>query len=60
MNNNSNGGTHVVTVVQIVLIILKLLELIDWSWWAVFAPTLVSIGVFLILLLIAFILEDDT
>ena len=60
MNNNSNGGTHVVTVVQIVLIILKLLELIDWSWWAVFAPTLVSIGVFLILLLIAIILENIT
>lgn len=60
MNNNSNGGTHVVTVVQIVLIILKLLELIDWSWWAVFAPTLVSTGVFLILLLIAIILENIT
>lgn len=52
MDKDSNRGTHVVTVVQTVLIILKLLKLIEWSWWVVFAPTLVSVGIFMILIIL--------
>lgn len=52
MDKNSNSGTHIVTVVQIVLIILKLLKLIEWPWWIVFAPTLVSVGIFMILIIL--------
>lgn len=52
MDKNSNRGTHVVTMVQIVLIILKLLKLIEWSWWVVFAPTLLSVGIFMILIIL--------
>ena len=37
---------------QTTLIVLKLLKLIDWSWWAVFAPTLVSAGTLVITLVI--------
>lgn len=52
MDKNSNRGTCVITVVQIVLIILKLLKLIEWPWWAVFAPIIVSVGIFMILIII--------
>lgn len=31
-----------VTLLQITLIILKALGYISWSWWAVFAPYIVS------------------
>lgn len=57
MDKNSGKGVSVVTVVQIVLVMLKLLKLIEWSWWIVFAPTLVSVGIFLIIIIVAVILN---
>lgn len=44
---------------QTTLIVLKLLKLIDWSWWAVFAPTLVSAGTLVIITIIAIILNRN-
>ena len=57
MGKNSGKGVRVVTVVQIVLVILKLLKLIEWSWWIVFAPTLVSVGIYLIIIIVAVIIN---
>ena len=57
MDKNSSKGVSVVTVVQIVLVILKLLKLIEWSWWIVFAPTLVSVGIYLIISIVAVIIN---
>ena len=57
MDKNSSKGVSVVTVVQIVLVILKLLKLIEWSWWIVFAPTLVSVGIYLIIIIVAVIVN---
>ena len=57
MDKNSGKGVSVVTVVQIVLVILKLLKLIGWSWWVVFAPTLVSVGIYLIIIIVAVIVN---
>ena len=45
---------------QTTLIVLKLLKVIDWSWWAVFAPTLVSVGTLVIITIVAIILEKNT
>ncbi len=45
------------TEMQTTLIILKALNLINWSWWAVFAPTLVTAGVFVIATIVAIILN---
>ena len=44
---------------QTTLIILKVLNLISWSWWAVFTPTLVSVGVLVIITIIAIILNHN-
>ena len=57
MDKNSGKGVSVVTVVQIVLVILKLLKLIEWSWWIVFAPTLVSVGIYVIIIIVAVIIN---
>ena len=46
--------------VQTTLIVLKLLKLIDWSWWAVFAPTLISAGTLVIITIVAIILGKNT
>ena len=57
MDKNSSKGVSVVTIVQIVLVILKLLKLIEWSWWIVFAPTLVSVGIYVIIIIVAVIIN---
>lgn len=36
-----------ITLLQITLIILKALGYLSWSWWAVFAPYIVSGLIFL-------------
>lgn len=51
----SDAGIGIGGVLQIVFIVLKLCGLIDWSWWWVWSPTLIGIGFFCIVLLIAVI-----
>ena len=48
--------TDIVAVLQVILIFLKLLGLIEWSWWIVFAPILVMLGILLIMIIIAIVM----
>ena len=56
-NKNSDVWTDIVAAVQGILIFLKLLGLIEWSWWVVFAPILIMVGILLILIIIAVIIN---
>lgn len=56
-NKNSDVLADIVAAVQGILIFLKLLGLIEWSWWVVFAPILIMIGILLILIIIAVIIN---
>ena len=52
----TGNGIGILTVVQIVFIILKLTNLVDWSWWIVFWPSWISLGLFcLVVIIIAII-----
>jgi len=53
--NKSVAGTGVLDVLQIIFIVLKLTGLIDWSWWAVFAPLFISLGLVAIIVIISVI-----
>lgn len=53
--NKSVTGTGVLDVLQIIFIVLKLTGLIDWSWWAVFAPLFISLGLVAILVILTVI-----
>ena len=56
MNGNKNvAGTGVLDILQIIFIVLKLTGLIDWSWWAVFIPLFISLGLVAILVIITVI-----
>lgn len=44
-------------ILTIIFVIAKILGYIDWSWWLVFLPTLVSVGLALILGIVAGIIE---
>lgn len=53
-NESSSRGLGIGgEVVQIVLIVLKLVKVIDWSWWWVLAPTWISIGLLVLVLILA-------
>ena len=49
--------TDIVAVLQAILIFLKLLRLIEWSWWVVFAPILIMIGILLLMIIAAIIIN---
>lgn len=56
-NKNSDVLADIVAAVQGILIFLKLLGLIEWSWWVIFAPILIMVGILLILIIIAVIIN---
>lgn len=49
--------TDIVAVLQVILIFLKFLGLIEWSWWVVLAPILIMIGILLIIIIAAIIID---
>lgn len=47
--NSSVSFLHIMTFI---FVILKLTGVINWTWWIVFLPSLIHIGLFLVGLLI--------
>lgn len=62
MSKNAKTTTTSISllgVLQIIFIVLKLCGLIDWSWWKVFIPMWIDLGIiagFLLLYLVVFII----
>ena len=53
MNKNSgSSGLGLSSVLTIIFVVLKLVGVIDWSWWWVLSPTWISIGLWLIFVVI--------
>ena len=46
------GLTHILTII---FVIAKILGYINWSWWLVFLPSLISLGLGLVIWLIGLI-----
>ena len=40
----------------IIMLVLKLADVIDWSWWIIFTPVLVAVGIVLITVLFTLLL----
>ncbi len=45
-------GVSLLGVLQIIFIVLKLCGLIDWSWWKVFIPMWIDLGIIAVFLLL--------
>ena len=56
-SKSSSGGTSVLGVLQIIFIVLKLLKVITWSWWTVFIPTWIGLGIFVLCFIVIFIIN---
>ena len=58
-DGSSNIGLS--TVLTLIFVVLKLIGAIDWSWWWVLSPTLITVGlwiVFIVVYVIYLIHED--
>lgn len=51
---NSKSAMGFLNTLQIVFIVLKLCDIITWSWWLVFTPLWINLGIAVIVLLISY------
>ena len=49
-NNSSSSGLGIPGVLTIIFVVLKLVGVINWSWWWVFSPILIEIGLAILIL----------
>ena len=49
-------GIGVSGLLQVAFIVLKLCGVINWSWWWVLSPTWISLGLVILLIVVAVIL----
>mgnify|MGYP001355580102 CR=1 FL=1 len=45
------------SILTIIFVIAKITGYVDWSWWLVFSPTFIGIGIGLILGIVAGVIE---
>lgn len=50
--NTSSSGLGFGSVLTIIFVVLKLVGVIDWSWWWVLSPIWISIGLWLIVVVV--------
>lgn len=51
-NKGTTSGLGIAGVLTTIFVVLKLLKIIDWSWWLVLSPSLISLGVLVLAVLI--------
>ena len=55
-SNSSTRGLGLGGVLGVVFIVLKLVGVIDWSWWWVLSPFWISLGLTILILLVAVVI----
>lgn len=55
-NSAQSGGVGFVGLLTLLFIGLKLTHNIDWSWWWVLSPSLITIGVCLLIIVFALVM----
>lgn len=50
-NDRSENGLGIIGTIQLILVILKLFHLIDISWYLIFLPTFIGLGIALVVLI---------
>lgn len=49
-------GTSIAGILTVVFVIAKILNLVAWSWWICFLPLIISLGLGVVIALLAFII----
>lgn len=56
MEKETSNKIGFLSILTIIFVIAKLLGLIQWSWLLVFAPTLIGIGLWILLMVVALVI----
>ena len=48
----NSGGLGLTSILTIIFVVLKLTGTITWSWWWVFSPLWIPLGIIIVLLMI--------
>ena len=56
VNTSSSGGIGLSGLLTVLFVALKLIGKIDWSWWWVLSPVWISIGLMIIVLVLALLI----
>ena len=51
-----NKGLGLSSILTIIFVIAKLFGVINWSWWLVFLPSIISVGLWLLLIVVVMII----
>lgn len=43
---DDNINLNLFTILQVIFLALKMAGVLTWSWWAVFIPTYIDLGIF--------------
>ena len=54
-SSGSSSGVGCLGILQIIFLVLKIAKVVTWSWWLVFAPTLLGLGLVVLALFLAII-----
>lgn len=60
MSNSGKSGLGITGVLTLIFVVLKLVGVVSWSWWWVFSPILIDIGLCILILGIFFIYVAHT
>jgi len=55
-NSNVYNGIGFFGLLQVVFIALKVAKVINWSWWLVFLPTWIDLGICLIVIIVVIVM----
>lgn len=56
MEKETSNKIGFLSILTIIFVVAKLLGLIQWSWLLVFAPTLIGIGLWILLMVVALVI----
>lgn len=56
-SESTSSGIGTLGVLQLIFLVLKLCNLIDWEWWVVLLPTIISVVLFAIVLIVLLVVE---
>lgn len=51
-----NTGMGLSSILTIIFVVAKLFGIINWSWWLVFLPTIISVGLGLLVVIVVLII----
>ena len=49
-------GLSLSSILTIIFVIAKLFGVINWSWWLVLLPSIISVGLWVLIIVVVFIL----